>query len=264
MADVLVAIRNVSKIFGKTPNEVVALDNITMEILEGEFLVTVGASGCGKTTLLRILAGLIPPTSGEVDIRQGKLNGGAGGISMVFQSPNLLPWRNVLRNVLLPLELRGIKPNDYRESALSLLKLAGLEGFESRFPFELSGGMQQRVSLVRALITDPSLLLMDEPFGALDALTRERMNLELLRMWSEAKKTVVFVTHSITEAAFLADRIVVMTPRPGRIREIIENDLPRPRTVQTLRHPRFGELAARIRELIGLGLETEGGEKFAE
>lgn len=257
MADVLVEVRLLSKVFGKEGDKVTALDNISMDVYSGEFMVIVGSSGCGKTTLLRILAGLIQPSSGDLRFNHSSSDIKKGGISMVFQSPNLLPWRKVLANVLLPLELRGINASKYKDKALDLLKLAGLHGFESRYTFELSGGMQQRVSLVRSLITDPSILLMDEPFGALDAITRERMNLELLRIWSEAKKTVVFVTHSITEAAFLADRIVVMTPRPGKIREILTNDLPRPRTLDTLKLPRFSELAAKIRELIGLGAGTE-------
>jgi NitT/TauT family transport system ATP-binding protein len=191
----------------------------------------VGRSGCGKSTLLRIVAGLIAPSSGTVAIAGRRVSGARRDVSLVFQRPALLPWRNVIDNVLLPVEILRLPKRDYRPVAADLLALVGLEGFERRYPYELSGGMQQRVALCRALIQDPQVLLMDEPFAALDALTREEMSLELQRIWSEHKKTIVFVTHSIQEAVLLADRVVAMSPRPGRIVRTVEVRLPRPRSL---------------------------------
>ncbi len=235
---------------GRTGASVTALENVDFDIRDGEFICVVGPSGCGKSTLLKIVAGLLSFSSGEVS-RSGKpLSGPGADVGVVFQSPVLLPWRTILDNVLLPIEFRNLKMSEYRQRALELLDLVGLRGFEERFPHELSGGMQQRAGIVRALVQDPRILLMDEPFGALDAMTREQMNVELLRIWSSNRKTVLFVTHSIAESVFLADRVFVMTPRPGRIAEIIDIDLPRPRDLSIINTERFGTYATRIRSLL--------------
>ncbi len=218
-------------------------------------MTVVGPSGCGKTTLLKILAGLIPRSSGDVRIAGTPLEGPRRDIGVVFQDAVLLAWRTVLRNVLLPVEVQGLDLEIYRRRALDLIGLVGLSGFEHRYPSELSGGMQQRASICRALVHDPSILLMDEPFGALDALTRERMNVELLRIWDETKKTVFFITHSIPEAVFLGDRVVVMSPRPSRILEVLNVDIARPRRLTVMSEPRFAALTGRIRGL----LDVEGG-----
>jgi NitT/TauT family transport system ATP-binding protein len=237
-----------TKQFVQRGRPVLALDSIDVEIRPGEFVAIVGASGCGKTTLLNILAGLIEPSAGKLE-RAPHVER-KGGIGMVFQSPVLLPWRTVVDNVVAPAEILGLPMRGSRQRAGELLHKVGLDGFETALPYQLSGGMQQRVSICRALLSDPPLLLMDEPFGALDSLTRERMNLELQRIWIDGAKTVVLVTHSIEEAVFLSDRIIVMTPRPGRIAEILANELPRPRTVETYEDPRFTEYAGTIRKII--------------
>lgn len=194
-------------------------------------MTLVGRSGCGKSTLLRIVAGLIAPSSGTVAIAGRRVSGARRDVSLVFQRPALMPWRNVIDNVLLPVEILRLRKRDYRPVAADLLALVGLDGFERRYPYELSGGMQQRVALCRALIQDPQVLLMDEPFAALDALTREEMSLELQRIWTERQKTIVFVTHSVQEAVLLADRVIAMSPRPGRIVRTIDVRLPRPRSL---------------------------------
>lgn len=250
-----IRIENLQKIFGSGEGQVKALEDVEFSIDAGEFVVIVGASGCGKSTLLKIISGLIPPTSGQVLLEGSSLLEPSRRISMIFQTPVLLPWRSVMRNVMLPAEIYGLNTEEYEKLAVELLEFAGLKGFEIKYPFELSGGMQQRVSLCRALLTDPEMLLMDEPFGALDALTREKLNLELLRIWTEKRKTVLFVTHSIQEAIFLSDRVIVMTPRPGRVAYILRNELPRPRNVISFSDPKFAEYAAIIREKIGLTAE---------
>jgi NitT/TauT family transport system ATP-binding protein len=233
-----------------------ALRDITLSVREGEFVSLVGPSGCGKSTLLRVVAGLRPMTSGSVVVDGAPVVRPIPKVGMVFQAAVLLKWRTVLDNVLLPAELAGLRPARYRERAHELLKLTGLEDFAGKRPSELSGGMQQRVSLCRALLLDPPLLLMDEPFGALDAMTRDEMNLELLRVWGEAgagageRKTILFVTHSIPEAVFLSDRIVVMSPRPGRIAGIFDVALPRPRTVETRATAEFGRYSLDIYDLL--------------
>ena len=244
----IVRIRSLSKEFRQRSGPVLALDNIDLSIRRGEFVTIVGASGCGKTTLLNMVAGLIDRTTGAIT-RSPEVDK-QGGIGMVFQSPVLLPWRNVMGNVLAPAEILRIDDAVARQRAAALLEKTGLSSFENALPYQLSGGMQQRVSICRALLSDPPLLLMDEPFGALDSLTRERMNLELLRVFKEGNKTVMLVTHSIEEAVFLSDRIVAMTPRPGRIGTIIENELPRPRSVDTYELPLFTEYCGQIRKLI--------------
>jgi NitT/TauT family transport system ATP-binding protein len=227
--------------------EVAALEDITFSISDGELVSVVGPSGCGKTTLLKILAGLLQRTSGDILLRGTPVDGPRRDIGIVFQSAVLLPWRTVLQNAMLPVEILHLDHGKYLQRAHDLLRLVGLGGFEDKYPFELSGGMQQRNAIVRALIHDPAILLMDEPFGALDAMTRELMNVELLRIWSEARKTIFFITHSISEAVFLADRVVVMTPRPGRVAAIYEVKLPRLRTLDLMARPEFGRYVADIR-----------------
>jgi NitT/TauT family transport system ATP-binding protein len=230
-----------------------ALEDISLEVGDTEFVTLVGASGCGKSTLLKLVAGLTPATRGSIRIRDTDVREPFPDVGFVFQQPVLLPWRSVLDNVLFSVEMLGLEPRQYRKQAGDLLELTGLAGFETKYPRELSGGMQQRVAICRALLPDPSLLLMDEPFGALDAMTREEMSLELLRIWDERRKTILFVTHSIPDAILLADRVVVMTPRPGRIARILSVDLPRPRTMELEFDPRFKAASDTVRGLIFAG-----------
>jgi len=230
-----------------------AVEDITLHVAENEFVTLVGPSGCGKSTLLRLVAGLTPATRGAVRVRDTVVREPFPDVGFVFQQPVLLPWRSVLDNVLFSVEMLGLEPRQYRKQAGDLLELTGLGGFETKYPRELSGGMQQRVAICRALLPDPSLLLMDEPFGALDAMTREEMSLELLRVWEERRKTILFVTHSIPEAILLADRVVVMTARPGRIARILEIGLPRPRTIESEFDPRFKAASDAVRALIFAG-----------
>ena len=241
----LIAVRRLTKRYG---NDVTALQAIDLTIGEGELVAIVGPSGCGKSTLLRILAGLMPPTEGEAVLHGTRITGPRRDIGVVFQTPVLFPWRTVLENALLPVDVQGLGREKMRAAAMELLKLVGLEGFEQHLPNQLSGGMQQRAALVRALIHDPSVLLMDEPFGALDAMTREAMNVELQRIWMERRKTIVFVTHSVGEAVFLADRVVVMSPRPGRILDTLAVDFPRPRPLSIMNTEAFGVHVSRIRQ----------------
>jgi NitT/TauT family transport system ATP-binding protein len=230
--------------------EVHALAGIDLDVARGEFVTVVGPSGCGKTTLLKVLAGILPRSAGVVELNGTPVVGPRRDVGVVFQDPLLLPWLGVLDNVLIPARVQSLPRAASRARAEQLLDLAGLKDVQTRFPFELSGGMQQRVALCRALVHNPAILLMDEPFGALDALTRERLNLELLRLWSQSQKTVVFVTHSIPEAVFLGDRVVVLTPRPGHVQEIVPVDLPRPRTLGTLSTEAFAALAGRLRRAV--------------
>jgi NitT/TauT family transport system ATP-binding protein len=237
---------------------VTALEEVSLSIRPGEFVSLLGPSGCGKSTLLRCIAGLETPTSGTVTVNGSVVEDPPDGLGMVFQRDALLDWRSVADNLMLPVDFRRGDRGAARERADALLRLTGLKEFESSYPAQLSGGMRQRVALCRALVDDPALLLMDEPFGALDALTRDQMNIELQRMWLAERKTVVFVTHSITEAIFLADRVVVLTPRPGRIAETIGIDLPRPRRLAVRASDKFSGYAARIRALFeGMGLLKE-------
>jgi NitT/TauT family transport system ATP-binding protein len=245
-----ISLKGIGKSFGDRKDRVDALLDIDLDVAKGEFLCVVGASGCGKSTLLRLIAGLLTPSSGSLEIGGRPIAGPDPGIGIVFQTPVLLPWRSVRGNVELQLDIRRISTPGRKTQVDELLRLVGLAGFETRRPYELSGGMQQRVSLCRALVHDPSLLLMDEPFGALDALTREQMNLELQRIWMETETTVLFITHSITEAVMLGDRVVVMTPRPGRIMEIVPVPLPRPRNFSVMRAPEFHAACERVRELM--------------
>jgi NitT/TauT family transport system ATP-binding protein len=243
--------RSVSKVYEtRDGDSVTALDGFDLEVKASEFVTVVGPSGCGKSTLLRLLGGLITLTSGELYLSGQPIEGPRRDIGVVFQSATLLPWRTVLENVLLPIDVLGYDRRQYRDRAMGLIETVGLTAFAAKYPGELSGGMQQRVALSRALVHDPTLLLMDEPFGALDALTRETMNLELQRIWLEANKTVLLITHSISEAIFLGDRVAVMTARPGRLAEIVPVDIPRPRPLGVMTTPEFGEIAAHVRELL--------------
>ena len=228
-----------------------ALADVSLDVAPGEFVTIVGPSGCGKTTLLRILGGLLRPTSGRLHLLGRPVSGPSRSVGIVFQDPVLLPWRTVLDNVMLPVQVLRLERDPYRVRALDLLRLVGLAGFEAKYPHELSGGMRQRVSLARALVHDPALLLMDEPFGALDAMTREAMNLELQRVWQESGKTVVFITHSIGEAVFLGDRVIVMSPRPGRITDVVSVELPRPRDLDLMASDAFGVYTRKIRQALG-------------
>ena len=253
VAPPLISIENVDMTYQAASGPVEALRGISMSVDRGEFVSLVGPSGCGKSTLLRCIAGLRPVTGGRIVVDGVPVVQPIPKVGMVFQSAILLKWRTVLDNVLLPVELYGLKPADYRDRAHELLKLVGLDEFARKRPGELSGGMQQRASLCRALILDPPILLMDEPFGALDAMTRDDMNLELLRIWGEqrtgadgARKTVIFVTHSIPEACFLSDRVVVMSPRPGRVAAVKSVQLERPRTVATRVSPELGRMTLEL------------------
>jgi NitT/TauT family transport system ATP-binding protein len=264
-AQPVVSLREVGKQFGK--DGVVALDDIALDVRPRDFVSLIGPSGCGKSTLLRIIGDLIQPTSGDVAIngksaRQARLDRDYG---IVFQDAVLYDWRTVARNVELPLEMSGWDRRRRRERVQEMLELVGLQGFEKHHPWQLSGGMQQRVSIARALSFSPSLLLMDEPFGALDEMTRERLNAELLRIWEETEATIVFVTHSIAEAVFLSTQVVVMSPRPGRIAGVVEIDLPRERTLATREDARYAELVRSVRRQLrlagGLDYEEEGVEE---
>ena len=254
-AGALINARGLSKSYATAGGDVTALKNLDFRIYDGEFVSVVGQSGCGKSTLLKVLAGLLPYTSGTVELNGKPLRGPSADAAVVFQSPVLLPWRTVLDNVLLPIEFRKLPIAQYRKTADDLLDMVGLRDFALRYPFELSGGMQQRAAIVRALVQNPKLLLMDEPFGALDAMTREQMNLELVRIWSQSRKTVIFITHSIAEAIFLSDRVIAMTARPGTIADVIEINLPRPRDLSIINTDRFGRYAAKLRSL----LDAQGG-----
>ena len=231
--------------------DVVAICPTSITVADGEFVSLVGPSGCGKTTLLNLISGLILPSAGEIRFNGMPTNGPTGEMSLVFQRPVLLPWRRIIDNVMLPVQVMRLKPRaEYEKSARDLLDLVGLGGFEDAWPKELSGGMQQRAAIARALVYDTRMLLMDEPFGALDAMTREELNMELMRIWEVTGRTILFVTHNIAEAVLLSDRIVVMTPRPGQVREILTVDMPRPRSLETMAEPRFGEICNHIRGML--------------
>jgi NitT/TauT family transport system ATP-binding protein len=239
--------RNVTLTF-RPPNRqpVRALQDFDLDVYEGEFLSIVGPSGCGKSTFLNVLLGLLRPEGGDVRLREQPISGPGTDRAMVFQEFGLLPWRTVQNNIELGLELKGVPAETRREIAARYIQLVGLAGFESHYPHELSGGMKQRVGLARALATDPDVLLMDEPFAALDAQTRDLMQVELLRIWQHAKKTVLFVTHQIDEAIYLSDRVIVMTRRPGRTKRIFTIDLPRPRDYEMRVTPEFNDLKLEI------------------
>ena len=254
-ATAAVQVRDLSLVFQTADTPVTALSHVDLDIARGEFVSFIGPSGCGKTTLMRVIADLEQPSSGTIQVNgvsagQARL---ARAYGYIFQAPALYPWRNVLRNVMLPLEIIGLAPEQRRERALQQLALVGLEGFEGKYPWQLSGGMQQRVSIARAMALQPELLLMDEPFGALDEITRDHLNEQLLRLWERTGKTVIFVTHSISEAVFLSNRIVVMSPRPGRIIDLIENRLPAERTLDVRESPEFAAVAHRVRKALRAG-----------
>lgn len=244
-------LRNATKNYPLPTGALTAFEEITFSVRRGEFVALVGPSGCGKSSLLRIVAGLAELSSGSCSVAGKSMSGPRRDIGIVFQSPLLFPWRTVLENVLIPVDVQKLGRDQTLPTARKLLELVGLSSFEGAYPNSLSGGMQQRVGIARALANDPTILLMDEPFGALDAMTREHMNVELQRLWMERKKTVFFITHSIPEAVFLADRVVVMTPRPGRIAEICNIELPRPRTLDTMTEPAFGNYVRHIRGFFG-------------
>ncbi|MBI2529235.1 MAG: ABC transporter ATP-binding protein [Candidatus Rokubacteria bacterium] len=240
-----------------------ALRGISLAVGRGELVSIVGPSGCGKSTLLKVIAGLYRPTAGGVWVGGEPVSGTRRDVGLVFQNPILLPWRTVLQNVLLPVEVLHLERAPYEARARDLLRSMGLEDFAHRYPHQLSGGMQQRAAIARALVHDPAMLLMDEPFAALDAMTRETMNLELARLWEATHKTILFVTHSIMEAVFLSSRVVVMSARPGRILETITVDLPQPRTLDLMATPRFGAHAAHIRSLFEAGPGRPGARAAA-
>ena len=249
----VISAQGIHKIFNPgSDEEVTALQDINLDIGSGEFVSLIGPSGCGKSTLMRLIGDLTQPSAGELLVngkapRQARLDRDYG---MVFQAATLYDWRSVTKNVQLPLEVMGVAKAERQKRAADMLDMVELGGFAGHYPWQLSGGMQQRVSIARALVFEPAILLMDEPFGALDEFTRERMNLELLRIWRRTGTTIIFVTHSIAEAVFLSGRIVVMSPRPGRITEIVPNDLPYPRDFQTRSQPEFHALVSQVRELL--------------
>ena len=250
-----VDIRNLSLIFATSDAPVIALSDVSLSIGKGEFVSLIGPSGCGKTTLMRVIADLEQQTEGEITVngvspQEARL---ARAYGYVFQAPALFAWRNVLRNVTLPLEIMGMARDEALRRAAKYLDMVGLNGFERKFPWQLSGGMQQRVSIARALSFEPHLLLMDEPFGALDEITRDHLNEHLIRLWEQTRKTVVFVTHSISEAVFLSSRIVVMSPRPGRIMQVIESTLPAKRSLDIRETPEFLDIAHRVRDALRAG-----------
>jgi NitT/TauT family transport system ATP-binding protein len=247
-AGLAISLRGVSMVFGGA-GAVQALQNVDLDVRAGEFVSLIGPSGCGKSTLLRLIGDLLAPTSGTITVngkspREARLSRQYG---IVFQQPVLYDWRTVTQNVQLPLEVMKVDQTERRARAAELLHLVGLTDFADHYPWQLSGGMQQRVSIARALSFRPSVLLMDEPFGALDEMTRERLNRELLNVWAETSTAIVFVTHSIPEAVFLSDRVVVMSPRPGRVESIVDVSLPRPRNIEIRDTPQFVELVARVR-----------------
>jgi len=245
------SVEHLGHIYRSRQGQVEALADVSFQVAPQEFVCLVGPSGCGKSTLLRLMAGLLQPTRGRVCLDGQALTGPRRQVGVVFQKANLMPWRTVRDNVVLPLELAGAPREQALQRAEALLKLVGLAGFERARPRNLSGGMEQRVAIARALVHDPEILLLDEPFGALDAMTREQMSAELLRIWEASRKTVVMVTHNIQEAVFLADRVLVLTPRPGRVRAAFDIPLSRPRDVAVQFTMLFGELAGQVRAAIG-------------
>lgn len=257
-----VSVENVTKVYQSATGPVKAIEQTSFKIQPGEFISVLGPSGCGKTTFLMVISGLIPCTTGQVKIGDQVVDKPYTDLGFVFQRDVLMEWRSVLSNVMLPVEIKKLKPVEkYRQRAHELIEMAGLSGFENSLPGELSGGMRQRVSICRALVTDPPILLMDEPFGALDALTREQMNDDLLKIWSKSRSMVLFITHNISEAVYLSDQIIVMSKRPGRILETLDiSELPRPRNMATKELPAFNRYINRIRHIfVNQGI-LSGGE----
>jgi len=252
----VVELKGLTKIYETASGERVhALNQINLSVETAEFVSVLGASGCGKTTLLRIIGGLEDSYSGSLTLR-GRTSNDRSNVGIVFQDANLLPWRSILQNVLLPAQILKLDKRASIARAHELIELVGLKGFENKYPFELSGGMRQRIAIARALMHDPAVLLMDEPFGALDALTRETMNAEVLKIWEATKKTVFMITHSISEAVFMSDRVIVMSPRPGRIIAEREISLPRPRTTEMMGGEKFGIYTQEFRRLLDLGVSN--------
>jgi NitT/TauT family transport system ATP-binding protein len=238
-----------------------ALRDINLAIADGEFLSIVGPSGCGKSTFLTLVAGLLPVSGGSITLAGKRITEPSTDVGIVFQNALLLDWRTVLENIMVPIEVMGLPRKEYREAALKLLDMSGLADFAEHYPAQLSGGMQRRVAICRALVFNPPILLLDEPFGALDAMTRDYMNVELMRIWQRNRKTVILITHSIPEAVLLSDRVAVMSPVPGRILEVIDIDLPRPRPLEVTSTPRFGELAGQIRRFFSADMFLSAGAK---
>ncbi len=249
--DAILSISNLDLIYGSTRGPVTAVKDFSLTVRRGEFVSILGPSGCGKSTLLKVVSGLLSPTAGKVVLNGRDVTSPRADTGVVFQQPTLLPWKTVLENVLVPIRALRRPVNDYRDPAVDLLKLVGLGDFLNHYPHELSGGMQQRVGIARGLIHDPTLLLMDEPFAALDAMSREFMMLELQRIWMQAKKSVIFITHSIPEAVFLSDRVITMSARPGRVIDEHPIDLPRPREAGTMGSAAFGDYCNHFRNLFG-------------
>ncbi|WP_213957682.1 ABC transporter ATP-binding protein [Variovorax sp. dw_954] len=247
LAPVLIEGRGVSKTYRTREGDVETLKPLDFQIRAGEFVSVIGPSGCGKSTLMKMVAGLLPISGGELELSGKVVRGPQTDVGIVFQSALLLPWRTVIDNILLQAEIRGLPKAAARDRADKLMTMAGLQGFENKYPWQLSGGMQQRVAILRALLHDPPVLLMDEPFGALDAMTREKMNVELQRIWMAAGKTVLLITHSIPEAIFLSDRVFVMTERPGRFAAVYDIDLPRPRALDVMGSAKFAAHARTLR-----------------
>lgn len=248
----LLEIRGVTKRFSPRKQEVVALSDLNLEVRDGEFLSLLGPSGCGKSTALNIMGGLLAPTSGTVAINGERIDGPRRDVGMMFQKPVMLPWRTTLENVLLPVEVFGWSKKEYAARARELLSMVGIDEFANSYPWQLSGGMQQRAALCRVLVHDPRLLLLDEPFGALDDFTREAIDLELLRLVAQTNKTAVLVTHNITEAVFMSDRVAIMTSRPGRVVGILDVPFERPREPKLMRTPEFADLVFEARAMLGL------------
>jgi len=253
---IAMAVEHATKYYKTQTGLVHALEDLSLEIAEGEFVCILGPSGCGKSTLLWAMSGLHDLTSGRILLNGTPVTGPRPEIGMIFQDANLLPWRNLEQNIRFPFEIKKLNPKPYEARIRALLDEVGLTGFEKKYPRELSGGMQQRASIVRCLSFDPSVILMDEPFGALDAFTRDEMNLLIQKIWMETGKTIIFVTHNVTEAIFLADRVVVLTPRPGRLAHIFPIDLPRPRTIEQTFTPDFIKIVLEIKNTIIHGAYT--------
>jgi NitT/TauT family transport system ATP-binding protein len=248
----IISLKNISKIYRTNEGELTTIADVSFDVKPQEFISVLGPSGCGKTTILRLIAGLTDKTAGLVEVNAAAVKGPRRDVGIVFQVPALMKWRTALQNVVLPLELIGVPKQAALDRAKRLLELVGLSEFASRYPMELSGGMQQRVGIARALVHEPSILLLDEPFSALDVMTRSQLNLELLRIWSEERKTSLLITHSIPEAVFLSDRVVVLSSRPARVLDVVDIELPRPRTAQTRVEPAFTKIVDRIGRMVGL------------
>jgi NitT/TauT family transport system ATP-binding protein len=248
--EISVKVDGVSKVYKTKTGGVHALDNLSLDVAKGEFVCILGPSGCGKSTLLWGMSGLHDISAGQVLLNGTPVTGPRAEIGMIFQDANLLPWRNLEQNIRFPFEIKKLDPKPFEQRIADLIDEVGLSGFEKKFPRELSGGMQQRASIVRCLSFDPDVILMDEPFGALDAFTRDEMNLLIQKIWMETGKTIIFVTHNVSEAIFLADRVVVLSPRPGRLAAVFNIDLPRPRTIEQTFEPQFIELVKEIKETI--------------